>query len=48
MWKGEAAEVCLTDRGIHALADKCGLSVRTYRHVGTASGRLEVIARKKE
>ncbi len=48
MWKGEAAEVCLTDRGIDALAEQCGLSIRSYRHVGTASGRIEVIARKKE
>ena len=48
MWKGEVAEVCLTDRGIEALAEKCGLSIRSYRHVGTASGRIEVIAQKKE
>ncbi|WP_349944639.1 hypothetical protein ABFV83_13870 [Lacrimispora sp. BS-2] len=48
MWKGEAAEVCLTDRGIDALAEKCGLSIKSYRHVGTASGRIEVIAQKKE
>ncbi|WP_313155373.1 hypothetical protein [Lacrimispora sp.] len=48
MWKGEVAEVCLTDRGIDALAEKCGLSIRSYRHVGTASGRIEVIAQKKE
>ncbi len=48
MWKGEAAEVCLTDSGIEALAEKCGLSIRSYRHVGTASGRIEVIAQKKE
>ncbi len=48
MWKGEAAEVCLTDMGIDALAEKCGLSIQSYRHVGTASGRIEVIARKKE
>lgn len=47
MWKGETAEVCLTERGIEALADKCGLSIRSYRHVGTASGRIEVIAQKK-
>ena len=48
MWKGEVAEVCMTDRGIDALAEKCGLSIRSYRHVGTASGRIEVIAQKKE
>lgn len=48
MWKGEVAEVCLTDRGIEALAEKCGLSIKSYRHVGTASGRIEVIAQKKE
>jgi uncharacterized protein with PIN domain len=48
MWKGEVAEVCLTDRGIDALAEKCGLSILSYRHVGTASGRIEVIAQKKE
>ncbi len=48
MWKGETADVCLTDAGIDALAEKCGLIIRSYRHVGTASGRIEVIAQKKE
>ncbi len=46
MWKGEAAEVCLTDDGMETLAEKCGLSIKSYRHVGKASGRIEVIAEK--
>lgn len=48
MWRGETAGVCLTDSGIEALAEKCGLCIKSYRHVGTAYGRIEVIAQKQE
>ncbi|MEY8355675.1 hypothetical protein AALB39_20270 [Lachnospiraceae bacterium 54-53] len=47
MWKGEAAEVCLTDDGMGMLAEKCGLSIKAFRHAGTTAGRIEVIAEKK-
>jgi hypothetical protein len=47
MWKGETAEVCLTDSGLEAIGEKYGLFIRSYRHVGTSSGRIEVVAQKK-
>lgn len=46
MWKGETALVCLTDDGMKTLAEKCGLFIKSYRHAGTTTGRIEVIAEK--
>ncbi len=46
MWQGETSEVGLTDDGMDTLAEKCGLSIQTYRHVGNTIGRIEFIAKK--
>lgn len=46
MWKGETSEVCLTDDGMDTLAQQCGLSIQSYRHVGSAIGRIEIFAKK--
>lgn len=46
IWKREASEVCFTEEGLEMLAQSCGLSIKSYRRVGTAWGRIEVIAKK--
>lgn len=46
IWKREASEVCFTEEGMEILAQSCGLSIKSYRRVGTAWGRIEVIAKK--
>lgn len=46
IWKRETQEVCFTEDGMNILAQSCGLCVKSYRRVGTANGRIEVIAKK--
>lgn len=46
IWKRESQEVCFTEDGLNMLAQSCGLCVKSYRRVGTANGRIEVIAKK--
>lgn len=46
IWRREASEVCFTEEGVDILAQSCGLSIKSYRRVGTAWGRIEVIAKK--
>ncbi|WP_394525022.1 hypothetical protein [Lacrimispora sp. JR3] len=46
IWKREAQEVCFTKDGVNMLVQACGLCVQSYRRVGTANGRIEVIAKK--
>lgn len=47
MWRGEAAEVCLSNQGMEKLAEECGLCIKSSRRVGTALGRIEIIAQKQ-
>lgn len=46
IWKQEVNEVCFTREGLEVLAQTCGLSIESYRCVGTTYGRMEVIAKK--
>lgn len=46
IWRRETQEVCFTEEGMNTLAQSCGLCVKSYRRVGTANGRIEVIAEK--
>ncbi|WP_124065528.1 hypothetical protein [Clostridium sp. E02] len=45
VWNREADEVCLTEDGMELMAEQCGLTIKSYRQVGTTQGRIEVIAK---
>lgn len=45
IWNREAHEVCLTKDGMELMVEQCGLTIKSYRQVGTTQGRIEVIAK---
>lgn len=48
LWKEELEEICLSEEGLSAFLEECGLSIKCFHHVGRVTGRIEVIAEKKK